>query len=66
MINARGMKKKEPDPLPAIEKNKTYNILVRNLYVSDAISTGRIAELLDISLKEARKQASLWMVEFEP
>lgn len=66
MINARGMKKKEPNPSPSTEKNKTYNILVRNLYVSDAISTGRIAELLDISLKEARKRASLWMEEFEP
>lgn len=65
IINAKGEKKKEPSPLTAIEKNKTYYILVRNLYVSDAISTGRVAELLGISMKEARKQASLWMEEFE-
>lgn len=65
IINAKNEKKKEPSPLTAIEKNKTYYILVRNLYVSDAISTGRIAELLGISMKDARKQAALWMEEFE-
>ncbi|MDD2509916.1 MAG: XRE family transcriptional regulator [Syntrophomonas sp.] len=65
IINSRGGKKKEPNPISAIEKNKTYYILVRNLFMSDAISTGRIAELLGISMKDARKQASSWMEEFE-
>ncbi len=65
LINAKGLKKKEPSPLAAIEKNKTYYILVRNLYLSNAISTGRLAELLGISMREARRKASVWMEEFE-
>ncbi|MEN6327582.1 MAG: XRE family transcriptional regulator [Syntrophomonas sp.] len=58
-------RKLEPEPIDYKRKNKTYNYLVRNLYLSEAITTGRVAELLGISLKEARSRASEWIKESE-
>lgn len=58
-------KKNEPEPICYRRKNKAYNHLVRNLYLNEAITTGRVAELLGIPLKEARRQANIWIKESE-
>lgn len=58
-------KTQEPEPIPYRRKNKTYHLLVRNLYLNEAITTGRVAELLGIPLREARIQVNLWIKESE-
>lgn len=65
LIYGRWGKRNEPEPGNYRRKNKTYHYLVRNLYLSEAITTGRVAELLDISLKEARIRAKEWQKESE-
>lgn len=64
-IYAKWGKTQEPEPINYRRKNKTYHLLVRNLYLNEAITTGRVAELLGIPLKEARIQANLWIKESE-
>ncbi len=64
-INGKWGRKLEPEPIDYKRKNKTYLYLVRNLYLSKAITTGRVAELLGISLKEARSRANEWIKESE-
>jgi len=58
-------KTQEPQPIDYRRKNKIYHLLVRNLYLNEAITTGRVAELLGIPFKEARIQANLWVKESE-
>lgn len=65
VINGKWGRKNEPEPIEYQRKNKTYNHLVRNLYLNEAITTGRVAEFLGITLREARGIANEWVRDSE-
>lgn len=56
----RGYRKKEPNPMPYIEKNKRRLAIVQELYLADRITVGKIAELLGTTIVEARRLAKEW------
>ncbi len=58
-----GFGEKEPHPIMPIEKNERMKSILRRLYLSDEITTNRVAEMLSLNDKEARLLVRAWADE---
>lgn len=59
----RGYAKKEPAPLPNVDKNICFLEKVKRLYLSGEISISRAAELIDVPRAEFQRIAIEWLEE---
>ncbi len=62
-LNMKGYSKKEPDPMPYFKKNTAHEKIVRMLFMKEQIGINKVAELLGISVEEARENAKKWMMD---
>lgn len=60
ILNLKGYKKAEPEPLEYIEKNLKFNYLVRELYLKEEITLNKVAELMMINLKDLKSLIAEW------
>jgi len=62
-LNMKGYTKKEPDPMPYFKKNTAHEKIVRMLFMKEQIGINKVAELLGISVEEARENTKKWMMD---
>lgn len=62
-LSAKGYRKAEPHPISYVEKGGKLIRLVEHLYLEGQIGPSKVAELLDISLQDARSLTREWGVQ---
>jgi len=62
-LNMKGYTKKEPDPTSYFKKNTAHEKIVRMLFMKEQIGINKVAELLGISVEEARENTKKWMMD---
>lgn len=62
-LSAKGYRKTEPHPISYVEKGDKLIRLVQHLYLEGQIGPSKVAELLDISLQDARSLTREWGVQ---